>query len=80
MNKISPTTSETSTDEKLAEGYYFCPCCNRQTSHELQPVELPHYETASEEEIKELEKNCILFCTSCTDRAEALYREEVYGE
>lgn len=70
----------TEIQEELAEGYYFCPHCNRKTMHELQPVELPHYETASDEQIAELEANCSLFCLSCADREEATYREEVYGE
>lgn len=66
--------------EELTEGYHFCPRCNRKTMHELQPVEVPHYETASDEEIVELEANTILNCVSCSDREEAAYREEVYGE
>ena len=48
--------------------------------HELHPQALPHHETATDEEITELEKNCILTCVSCNDREEAAYREEVYGE
>lgn len=82
MSEISPTpVPEASTDpEELTEGYYFCPCCSRKTMHELRPQNLPHYETASLEEIAELEKNCILICMSCADREEKLYREEVYGE
>lgn len=67
-------------DEYLTEGYYFCSHCNRKTMHELQPQEQIHYETASDEEIAELEKNCILTCMSCIDREESAYREEVYGE
>lgn len=65
-------------EEELTEGYYFCRSCNRKTMHELQPQVLPHYETASEEEITELEleKNCILTCTSCADREEVAHQEE----
>lgn len=66
--------------EELTEGYCFCSHCNRKTMHELHPINPPHYETASEEEIAELEANCILTCVSCSDREEAAYREEVYGE
>jgi|GEM_PF-3609521 len=82
MSEISPATiPETSTDqEELTEGYYFCPHCNCKTMHELHPQVPPQYETASEEEIAELEKNCILTCIGCADREEAAYREEVYGE
>lgn len=81
MSETSPITPKTSTDrEELTEGYYFCPRCNRKTMHELQPQVLPNYETASDEEIAELEKNCILICMSCADREEAAYREEVYGK
>lgn len=78
---LSTTVPEANADqEELTEGYYFCPRCDRKTMHELQPAVTPHYETASEEEIVELEKNCILTCISCADREETAYREEVYGE
>ncbi|WP_373534741.1 hypothetical protein [Microcoleus sp.] len=81
MSEISPVTPKTNTDqEELTEGYYFCPDCNRKTMHELQPQAHIHYETASDEEIAELEQNRILTCMSCADREEAAYREEVYGE
>lgn len=67
-------------EEELVEGYYFCPHCNRKTLHELHPINPPHYETATDEQIAEAEANCTLFCISCADREEAAYREEVYGD
>jgi len=77
---FTPYPAMSETQEELTEGYYFCPRCNRKTMHELRPQVLPHYETASEEEITELEGNCILTCISCADREETAYREEVFGE
>ncbi|MEG3899938.1 MULTISPECIES: hypothetical protein [unclassified Microcoleus] len=81
MTETSPTATPDSTDrEELTEGYYFCPHCNRKTMHELHSQAHIYYESASDEEIAELEKDCILTCISCADREEASRREEVYGE
>jgi hypothetical protein len=81
MSEILPVIPEANTGrEELAEGYYFCPDCNRKTMHELQPQAHIHYDSATDEQIAELEANCILTCISCADREEAAYREEVYGD
>lgn len=80
MRRVTAASFSFKNMEELTEGYYFCPHCNRKTMHELQPQEMIHYETASEKEIAELEKNCILTCITCNDHEEAAHRKEVYGE